>query len=157
MELLETDASVELRYAPPGGVGKSDEVITVRFHCQDTADMPEDLPRSAIDSMVGAPVDFNVLVEWESLDRTLSFDCQGWNDSLTIRAVAVYDHTTAEDEATYSGPVFDDLDDSVKDGFYDFLDERLVSPEFGTWVTRFAYFKELDCYGKWLDKVRSLL
>ena len=101
MELTEGEGSVELRYAPPSGVGKDDEVVTVRFHCQDTADMSDDLPRSAMDTMVGAPVDFNVIVEWESLDRSLSFDCQGWNDSITIRGITVFD--AAADEA-YPNP-----------------------------------------------------
>ena len=107
-----------------------------------------------MDQVVGAPVSFNVLVEWDNLDRYLSFDVEGWNNEVTIKSVHVHD---GDGEDGYSGPIFDELDDPVKEGFYDYLEDRLVSPDFGTWVTRYAYFKEMAAYGDWLQKVRSIL
>lgn len=153
MEVTEGEASVEIRYAPPAGVGAAGEVITVRFHCQDTAEMPEG---KNVDDSVGAPVDFNVLIEFDGLARSLSLDCQGWNDSITIKEMHCYDEGTDPDMA-YHGPVFHELDEAVKAGVLEYLDERLLGPEFGTWITKFAYYKEMENYGEWLQKVRSVV
>lgn len=153
MELTEDAAVTEIRYAPPAGVGSQTEVITVKFHCQDNSEMPDG---KSVDAAVGAPVTFNILVEFEGIGRSISFDCEGFNETITINQVHVYDDNQ-DPEMAYHGPVFSELADDLQDGFYNYLDERLVGPEFGTWITKFAYYKEMECYGEWLDKLRSVL
>ena len=89
-----------------------------------------------------------MLVEWEDIGRSLSFDLQGWNESLTIKQVHVQDEN-ADPDAAYHGPEFSELAEDVQESFYDYLDDRLVTPEFATWLTKFSYYKELQCYGRY--------
>jgi len=153
MDVTETGGAVEIRYSPPAGVGSGDEVITISFHCQDVNEVPNG---KSVDDTVGAPVTFNCRVESEATSRSISFDCEGFNDLITVNQVHVYDEDE-DPEAAYNGPVFDELAEEVQEGFLDYLDERLVGPEFGTWITKFSYYKEMECYGDWIDKVRSVL
>ena len=97
-----------------------------------------------------------MLVEFGDIARSISFDCQAWNESLIIKEVHCYDEASDPDSA-YNGPVFDELDSELQDGFHSFLQDRLIGPEFGTWITKFAYYKELQCYGDWLQKIRSVI
>ena len=83
--------------------------------------------------MVGAPVDLNVLIEFEDLGRSISFDLQAWNESILIKEVHCYDETV-DPETAYNGyassqqpcnvlhlnrrPVFEELDLELQNSFY---------------------------------------
>jgi len=153
MDLTEVGAVVELRFCPQAGVGLEGEVITVKFHCQDNGEMPNG---ADVDQAVGAPVDFNVLVEFDGIARAISFDCQGWNESIIIKEVHCYDDDM-EPDAAYNGPVFSELEEDLQESFQEYLEARSVGPMFGTWITKFAYYKEQQCYGDWLQKLRGCI
>jgi complement component 1 Q subcomponent-binding protein len=61
-----------------------------------------------------------------------------------------------ESEATnelYSGPNFADLDDNLKDAFYEYLSERKIDADFSFFVAAYAHDKEQREYTQWLKSV----
>ena len=51
------------------------------------------------------------------------------------------------------GPRFDDLDDDLKEEFYNYLEERGIDNELSFFLVSQARFKEEKEYVHWLEKV----
>ena len=63
----------------------------------------------------------------------------------------------ADDEALYTGPVFDELDDAVQDAMYAFLEERGVTADLGECLIQLSTDKEQRMYMDWLDEMSRFL
>jgi complement component 1 Q subcomponent-binding protein, mitochondrial len=82
-------------------------------------------------------------------------DVEFFKDStqaLTESAEADYKRQFA-----YAGPVFDQLDDSLQNGFYEYLEDKGVDAELISTLAQFAEWKEQSEYTKWLENVHSFV
>lgn len=57
----------------------------------------------------------------------------------------------------YTGPVFDELDDTLQQAFIDYLEERGVTAELGEFLRLYALDKMAVEYQGWLGKVRDFV
>ena len=78
------------------------------------------------DAFAPPPVVFTVTVS--KGDAMIGFKCLGGGDALRITHVELDDSPQGEGEeeqyTPYTGPVFDELDDTLQQAFVDYLDER---------------------------------
>jgi len=56
-----------------------------------------------------------------------------------------------------SGPVFAELDDTLRQAFLDFLEERGVTPEFGAYLMELVNDKLEVEYINWLGRMESFI
>jgi len=59
----------------------------------------------------------------------------------------------ADDSSLYTGPVFDNLDESVQDAVYAYLEERGIDENLNTFVLSHSRQKEQKEYVNWLHKL----
>ncbi len=57
------------------------------------------------------------------------------------------------DGTLYGGPVFEHLDQSLQDAFYDYLEDRFIDQDLCFFVLSYARHKEQKEYVNWLNKV----
>lgn len=57
------------------------------------------------------------------------------------------------DGTLYGGPVFEHLDESLQDAFYDYLEDRFIDQDLCFFVLSYARHKEQKEYVNWLNKV----
>ena len=60
-------------------------------------------------------------------------------------------------EDKYGGPIFEELDDELKDSVEHYLEERGINGELVEFVGDYAHAKELKEYANWLEKVQSFV
>ena len=148
----------------------ADEDITITFDCQDEADM-DGMNMDAFaslaegmenedDDMDDAVLDFGINFKASISKKdgsALIVDCIAAKE-LQIEGVqyvpSAFKGTKAEqDEEVYGGPVFDQLEDTVKDAFYEFLSDRKVDNDLAFFVLAFSREKEQREYMQWLTSV----
>ena len=108
---------------------------------------------------VDVSVDFVVSILKENSDYELVFECRSDGSFIEIVRVSLEpeDEEEADDEALYTGPVFDELDDAVQDAMYAFLEERGVTAELGECLIQLSTDKEQRMYMDWLDEMSRFL
>ncbi|GLC69679.1 hypothetical protein PLESTF_000863800 [Pleodorina starrii] len=100
-------------------------------------------------------VAFNVSVAKEG--KVLLFECESDGSSVVINHVSLEPKEGLASESMYSGPVFDELDDSLQRHFATFLEERGVTSELGEYLRFLIYDKEQREYQSWLDSVEKFV
>ena len=73
-------------------------------------------------------IDFNVHVT--KGEETLTFECTTDGSIYTINTVNMSRENTPMERLEYEGPNFDDLEENLQEGFFEYLHERGVDYEF---------------------------
>ena len=58
-----------------------------------------------------------------------------------------------EEDTTYAGPTFEDLDEDLQLSLQSFLEVRGMNEEFGSYVGMYALKKENNLYMNWLENL----
>ena len=92
-------------------------------------------------------------------ERVLSFECESDGDSVTIHHLELLTEPEDEDSTLppYTGPVFPDLDDTLKQAFVDYLEERGITAELGEYLMLLTADKGWNEYMSWLTKVKGFI
>lgn len=104
------------------------------------------------------PVHFEVQVM--KRECSLIFECESNGDFLVINHIALQtgeDEDEEDSDTPYSGPVFDDLDDTLQQAFLDYLEERGVNADLGEYIRLLALDKMSVEYQTWLQRVRDFI
>lgn len=120
-----------------------------------------------------ASVVFTVTVSKPSLSSSSSspsslvFDCRSDGTYLQVIHVSLEnegagggneeDVNVDDDVASYSGPMFDELDEALQAEFESYLEDRGVVPSLGGVLAALAEDKEAREYAAWLGRVREFV
>jgi hypothetical protein len=140
-----------------------DETVCVDIMVNDQLEKDEE-PVAFEDEETGeiefdVSVDFVVSILKNDCDYELVFECSSDGSFIEILRVSLEpeDEDEAEDEALYTGPIFDELDDTVQDAMYAFLEERGITPTLGEYLINLSNDKEQRMYMDWLDNMARFL
>eukprot|EP00658_Telonema_sp_P-2_P034627 TRINITY_DN25265_c0_g1_i4.p1 TRINITY_DN25265_c0_g1~~TRINITY_DN25265_c0_g1_i4.p1 ORF type:complete len:145 (-),score=39.12 TRINITY_DN25265_c0_g1_i4:445-879(-) len=105
-----------------------------------------------------ASVKFVVTVESEQHGRELVFECVATGGGeVELSEASVFDPEDHGDPDAYSNPKFDELSDELREAFQGFLVDNHVDAPLAGWIGSFAYHKEVEQYGEWLQKVKAIV
>lgn len=90
-------------------------------------------------------------------DKVLSFECQTNGELIVINALALDDGAGGDNGPTYTGPLYDDLDETLQQAFVDYLEERGVNIELGQYLLALANDKMQCEYMGWLKRMKEFL
>lgn len=99
----------------------------------------------------GTEVAFNVTVTKGG--ESLVFECASDGTYLEVRHVALEPADGPASETAYSGPVFDELADPLREAFSSYLADRGIDEDLGEYLRHAVYDKEQKEYIGWLDRV----
>lgn len=116
-------------------------------------DMDEDEEEE--EGYAATPVVFTVTIS--KGDSMMGFKCVGGGDYVRITNVELDDTGDADQFMPYTGPVFDELDETLQQAFVDYLDERGITAEFGAYLVELVADKLEIEYMNWLERVRVFL
>lgn len=142
------------------------DAIEVTFDCQDEAEMdmddmeePEDenAPATEEDDEDEGPsmeygINFDVTITKPAGEKIV-VNCVA-SRKLIVRSVR---HLVAGKEVgdvgAYAGPIFEQLNVELQDGFYSYLEERGIDDDLCFFVLSYSRVKEQGEYSNWLNKV----
>lgn len=91
-------------------------------------------------------------------EQGLVFDCETNGEWLVINHLALESaEETDEEQPDYTGPVFDELDDTLQQAFLDYLEERGVNIDLADYLIRMMNDKLAVEYMGWLQRVRDFV
>jgi complement component 1 Q subcomponent-binding protein len=100
-------------------------------------------------------ISFNVVVSKADGSAYLDFDCLTDGEIIEIRHVGfeAFDEENPMIGTTYTGPNFEDLEESVQDKFHDYLEERGINADLANYIIEAHLDKEQREYTSWLERV----
>jgi len=104
---------------------------------------------------VDVGVVFNASVTKE--DQTLVFECKSDGSYLQIMHVSLEKANEDPEESTYTGPVYEELDERLLQEFPAFLESRGVDASMGNYLLALVNDKEEREYRAWLGNVHKFL
>jgi complement component 1 Q subcomponent-binding protein len=133
------------------------ETIDIKFDCQDEEEADVDMEdieneqEGEDEPAVGYGIQFEVIVS--NGGHKTEFACVA-GDTLQIRNVRyIPDGKSVDDLDVYGGPRFEDLDEEVKEMFYDYLAARKIDDDLSHFVLAYSAKKEQAEYENWLSKL----
>ena len=121
----------------------------------------EGTPEGQEEDMPVESTDFTITIQDKSGERGLMYYCQtaaGEGHRYMIGNVRSFASAEERDsDATYNGPDFEDLDDSLQESFDEFLAEAGINDEVCDFVDATAIDKEQREYMRWLKNVDSFI
>jgi hypothetical protein len=96
--------------------------LTPPLHIQYPQTPKEEYEEDEDEGFAPTPVVFSVTVS--KGDALMGFKCVGGGDYVRVTHVELDDAGEAANYTPYSGPVFDELDETLQQAFVDYLDER---------------------------------
>lgn len=162
--LCETDGDAEVTLTRSFG---ENEEITVTFIAQEEPyddDMldEDEFEEEPLDDELdldeeeeGIAINFNVVVSKKDGLSHLDFDCVTDGEIIEIRHVGyeAFDEDNPIIGTAYSGPNFEDLEETVQDKFHDYLEERGINADLASYIVEAHVDKEQREYTNWLEKV----
>lgn len=149
-----------------------DEHIEVRVNVEDVdasinADMPEylegdDWTKDAAEIAGqeedeneddGQSVYFTATISKDSSDVNAVFHCLSDHEGIGIESLRFERKEGQEEDTTYAGPTFEDLDEDLQLSLQSFLEVRGMNEEFGSYVGMYALKKENNLYMNWLENL----
>ena len=168
-ELHETDGDAEVTLTKTYG---DDEEIAVTFVAQEEPyddDMLDeddfDEEEDGLDEELeleedeSIAIDFNVVVSKTDGSAHLDFDCVTDGEIIEIRHVSYeqYDENNPILGTAYSGPNFEDLEETVQDKFHDYLEVRGINSDLASYIVEAHLDKEQREYTNWLGNVSKFV
>ena len=161
-KLTETDGDVNMKLTKT--VGEKEVIVEwqlVSPFGSDFGDYNEEGAQEAEEEMPMESTDFTVTIQDKSGERGLIFYCQtaaGEGHRYMIGNVRSFANAAERDSNTsYNGPDFEDLDDSVQEGFDMLLSESGVNDDVCDFIDASAVDKEQREYMRWLKNVDSFI
>lgn len=104
-------------------------------------------------------IDFNVIVNKADGNSHLEFDCVTDGEIIEIKNISFesYDENNPMLGTPYTGPNFEDLEESVQDKFHEYLEERGINAELANYIVEAHLDKEQREYTNWLEKVSTFV
>ncbi|GLI63410.1 hypothetical protein VaNZ11_006376 [Volvox africanus] len=130
------------------------EEISIDLHVNNQPSPPYE-GEEGVDEEGITTVAFNVSVLKDG--KMLVFECESDGSSVNINHVSLEPKEGLTSESMYSGPVFDELDDSLQRNFSTFLEERGITAELGEYLRFLIYDKEQREYQTWLSEVEKFV
>lgn len=145
-----------------------DETIVVKFDVQnetedddvgydgDENDNPDYNEESYDDDEEGSKVGYGIQFDVEitkSNGNKLVFECLAGENLKISSIMHVPSGKSTTDEKLYFGPNFGDLEGSLQDAFYDYLEERKIDDDLSFFVLSHSRTKEQAEYVNWLNKL----
>ncbi|MCL7047348.1 hypothetical protein MKW94_023615 [Papaver nudicaule] len=90
-------------------------------------------------------------------EPTLEFSVTAEADGITINSLAVKYPNASDEDIPYAGPEFEDLDENLKEAFYDYLEVRGIQPSIAQFLYEYMAGKELKEYTGWLKTVKNFV
>jgi len=123
---------------------------------------PQELDEEEEESVLPA-VTFHV--ELSKGDKAMRFTCEADGEGISITHVSLSDEADwdeddeedGSDASPYTGPVFDELDDTLQQAFADYLEERGITAEFGVYLMELVHDKLEREYMNWLQRAREFV
>ena len=100
-------------------------------------------------------IDFNVHVT-KGKD-TLTFECTTDGSIYSINTVNISSEDAPMDKLEYEGPNFEDLEENLQEGFFEYLHERGIDYEFSRYLFTVAMDKEQREYMNWLKDIQAFV
>jgi complement component 1 Q subcomponent-binding protein len=125
----------------------------------DEEDELEDDDLDLDDDDEGIAIDFNVIVSKVDGSAHLDFDCVTDGEIIEIRHISFesYDEENPILGTNYSGPNFEDLEETIQDKFHDYLEERGINSDLASFIVEYHLDKEQREYTSWLEKVSKFV
>jgi len=103
-------------------------------------------------------ISFNVVVGKADGSAYLDFDCLTDGEIIEIRHVGfdAFEENSAVG-TTYTGPNFEDLEETVQDKFHDYLEERGINADLASYIVEKHMDKEQREYTSWLKRVAKFV
>uniref|UniRef100_A0A7S0YAP8 Mitochondrial glycoprotein n=1 Tax=Polytomella parva TaxID=51329 RepID=A0A7S0YAP8_9CHLO len=98
---------------------------------------------------------FNVQIIKE--ENSLVFECESDGSDFQIHHVSYEPKEGVRQESTFTGPVFDELDEEIKIEFKKFLIFRGINADLGEYLRFLVYDKEQKEYIYWLKNVETFV
>jgi hypothetical protein len=172
-ETITVDCSVNLQDAlgpPPGFEDDDDDDEDLEEEAEEgkegkeEGDDDDDDEDGDDDDEDPGDVAFNVTVSKAS-GPSLVFECVSDGTYVDVRHVALEtkpraaggEPNAADDDAAYSGPVFDELDEDLQDAFRSYLEARGVDEDLGEYLRWLLVDKEQREYTAWLEGVEAFV
>jgi hypothetical protein len=131
---------------------------------EDDSDVDVDADDGGLDAML-LPVTFTVNIA--KGDRIMAFSCETDGTEVHISHVSLSDAPGADEDgdedgddepfAPYAGPVFEELDDTMRQAFADYLEERGIDAGFGRYLMVLVDDKLKVEYMAWLQRAREFV
>ncbi|QDZ18071.1 mitochondrial glycoprotein [Chloropicon primus] len=100
-------------------------------------------------------IDFNVHIGKGK--ETLTFECTTDGSIYTINTVNISNEDSPMERLEYEGPNFEDLEENLQEGFFEYLHERGIDYEFARYLFTVAIDKEQREYMNWLKDIQSFV
>lgn len=88
-------------------------------------------------------------------------------DHVRIHRVTLYETSKAptpdqifggyDESPVYAGPAFDELDETLQNAFYNYIQELGISDDFATKLADYCSAKEQNEYVTWLKSIKNFL
>ena len=143
--------------------GNEEIYVEVDLNEQEGDEEDEEVDEEDASTTELPPVIFTVTVSKEA--NFLSATCSSNGQYITIRNVSLDDSGADEEDEdeeglgmeSYTGPVFDELDETLQQAFVDFLEERGITADFGYYLTELVHDKLEVEYMNWLTRVQKFV
>ena len=138
------------------------EDILITFDCQDESDdldgqgfgdeedpgeeQDEDQEEDEDDDMTYG---INFTVSIKKAGKEMVFDCSA-GDTISIQNIKISSESNNSTEATYDGPPFENLSDSLQEAFVQYLEERKINSDLSEFILSYSQAKEQKEYVHWL-------
>lgn len=132
------------------------ETVNVDLHVNNQpSPSDEDEVEDAEEAQQLNTVVFNVHVT--KGETSLVFECESDGQFVAINHLSYEPKAGIDSESTYTGPVFDELDEALQEELRSYLSERGISPELGEYLRHLVYDKEVREYQDWLQRVHDFV
>ncbi|KFK42454.1 hypothetical protein AALP_AA2G258800 [Arabis alpina] len=99
-------------------------------------------------------ITFIVNISKVGSNEALEIMCSAWPNTIEISKLCLRKSDKSSPSA-YGGPEFEELDDSLQDALYQFLEERGISDDFAVLLHQYMKNKGKCEYVRWMESVKS--
>eukprot|EP00622_Pseudochattonella_farcimen_P000308 FR734766.1.p1 GENE.FR734766.1~~FR734766.1.p1 ORF type:complete len:178 (+),score=20.99 FR734766.1:259-792(+) len=132
--------------------------VSIEFDCRDSsADentfTDEEMQDDDGNELMGEGPVVAFTADVSKSNTILRFHCTA-SEVVNIDSIE-YLPTGTDEEAAYSGPEFDELDESLKDAFHEYLEDLGVNESLAGFIAMYSDHEEQKEYIKWLQDVQT--
>ena len=123
-------------------------------------DQPEEEPFETDDGAIDVDVGILFTVQVSKGDDSLVFECKSDGTYVSITHVSfepAAGEIDEDDSASYTGPVYEELDEDLQAQFTSYLEERGINADFGSYLLRLVHDKEQREYMYWLERTAKFI
>ncbi|XP_022134392.1 uncharacterized protein At2g39795, mitochondrial-like [Momordica charantia] len=88
---------------------------------------------------------------------SLEFSCSAYPDEISLESLIVKHPEHSEDQISYEGPDFHDLDENLQKAFHKYLEIRGIKPSTTNFLHEYMINKDSKEYLIWLTKLKNFV